>query len=187
MQREPGNLVLRHSVSIKVLSFPILYWILEALHVECWNSTLRFASLPEWGNENISLPRVESSPQPAAFTVALLFPWSLEWPQCSDKCFGDKKYINGIIIIRPKACPTSGLSWRRTAVISACRVVWGGSQWHKVCLWTQLVVGSIPTGEKKIFISIYISISSLWRRGKARRWVPLLNTQSVLTLMQREA
>ena len=38
-------------------------------------------------------------------------------------------------------------------------------------------VGSIPTRGNEIFIKIYIFISSLWCRGKARGWVLTLQTQ----------
>ena len=42
-------------------------------------------------------------------------------------------------------------------------------------LW--MFVGTIPTRGDKIFTYIYISISSLWCRGQARRWVLLHNSQ----------
>ena len=38
-------------------------------------------------------------------------------------------------------------------------------------------MGSIPARGDEIFTYIYISISTLWCRGKERRWVPPLNTQ----------
>ena len=43
-QREHGNLVLRHSVTIKALSLPTFRRFLEALSVEGWNSMPRFAT-----------------------------------------------------------------------------------------------------------------------------------------------
>ena len=51
------------------------------------------------------------------------------------------------------------------------------AQWHSMTVKSIKVVGSIPTREREIFIYIYISISSLWCRGKARRWVPPFDTQ----------
>ena len=45
-KREPGNIVSEHSV-------PTFCRTLEELRVEWRNSTPRFASLPERGNENI--------------------------------------------------------------------------------------------------------------------------------------
>ena len=41
--------------SVKTLHFPLSAEILEALRVEWRNSTLRFISIPEPGNENIHL------------------------------------------------------------------------------------------------------------------------------------
>ena len=41
------------------------------------------------------------------------------------------------------------------------------AQWHKVWLQTRLVVGSIPTRGREIFIYIYIFISSLRCRDKS--------------------
>ena len=49
-QRDPGDLVLRHSVPIKTLRFPVF---LKEFHVELRNSTPRFIWLPERRNENI--------------------------------------------------------------------------------------------------------------------------------------
>ena len=46
-QREPGNLVLRNSVSIKTFPFLTFLFVLESLHVEWRNSTTRFPSLLE--------------------------------------------------------------------------------------------------------------------------------------------
>ena len=48
---------------------------------------------------------------------------------------------------------------------------------HRVWLQNRLVVGSIPTRGNKLFIYIYILISSLSCQGKARRWVQPLSTQ----------
>ena len=45
--REPGNQVLRHSVPVKIFLFSIFHQILEALGVECRNSTPYFFWLPE--------------------------------------------------------------------------------------------------------------------------------------------
>ena len=42
--------------------------------------------------------------------------------------------------------------------------------------------GFDPHSKNEIFIYIYIIISSLWCRGKARRWVPPLNTQHLQNL-----
>ena len=56
-----------------------------------------------------------------------------------------------------------GQSWRRGAKCD--------------CKLDCLVVGSISTRGNEIFIYIYIFISSFWCRGKARCWVPPLNTQ----------
>ena len=56
-----------------------------------------------------------------------------------------------------------GQSWRRDTKCD-CKTDW-------------LIVGSNPPRGDKIFTSIYISISSLWCRGKARRCVLPLNTQ----------
>ena len=51
------------------------------------------------------------------------------------------------------------------------------AQRHKVWLKNRMVVGSIPTRGDEIFFKTYISIYSLWCRGKARRWVLPLTTQ----------
>ena len=50
----------------------------------------------------------------------------------------------------------------------------------------RLVMGPIPTQEDEIFIYIYIFISFLWCRakGKARRWVPPLNTKCLQKLAE---
>ena len=45
--------MLRHSIPIKILSFPIFHLIFEALRIEWRNPTPRFASLTGRGNQNI--------------------------------------------------------------------------------------------------------------------------------------
>ena len=50
--REPENLMLRNSVLIKILPFPTLCRLLQALWIDWWNSTPRFASFPKQENEN---------------------------------------------------------------------------------------------------------------------------------------
>ena len=52
-----------------------------------------------------------------------------------------------------------------------------GAQSVNAQLLSRLSVGSIPTRRNELFILIYISILSVWCRGKVRRWVPPLNTQ----------
>ena len=52
-QREPGNLMLSHFISTKMLPFSTFRRILEALSVDWRNSTPSFASLQELENENI--------------------------------------------------------------------------------------------------------------------------------------
>ena len=72
-------------------------------------------------------------------------------------------------------CWYCDLLWRMRPVVG---------QGHKVWLYNRLVVGSIPTRGNEIFIYIYICVSSLWYRGKARRWVPPLNTQCIQNLIE---
>ena len=60
------------------------------------------------------------------------------------------------------------------------------AQRHKVWLWSRLVVGSMPTRRNEIFTYIYISMSSLWCRGQAQRWVLPLNTQSLQSSAESE-
>ena len=62
--REPGNLMLRHSILTKALRFLNFRCILEALRVMRWNSTSRFL---EW----------ESNSQPIGLTIARLTPCTL--------------------------------------------------------------------------------------------------------------
>ena len=51
-QKELGNLILRYSVPINTLSFPTFRRTLEALHVDCQNSTPLFSGFKIASNKN---------------------------------------------------------------------------------------------------------------------------------------